>query len=341
LVVGLLFAVSVFVGAVVPMRLASAHPGGLDAQGCHTCRTNCTEVYGIPYGFYHTHINGQSVPCGSTGSVTPTSPPPPPRDTTPPPAPTHTGSTFDPFNGIAKLTITAENGSALVGTSNVAGVVYEGVGTGAAVPIEFRVPEGTHQVTFTARDAAGNVSVPSAPVTVTNPPLVAPRLSLASKPGRLPVLIAVTAPANATVNVSGSPVPVAGVPMGTGGSATMTIASLPDGQHTLTAQYGDGQGRTSPPATLAVVVDTAPPRLGITIDKKAAKRGLLKYAIETEPGARVTVRGTAKLKKNYTAGSAPIKRSVALDDGRYKLTIVAADATGNESTETLAVNVTS
>lgn len=31
------------------------HPGGTDQIGCHTCRTNCTESWGIPYGFYHRH----------------------------------------------------------------------------------------------------------------------------------------------------------------------------------------------------------------------------------------------------------------------------------------------
>jgi hypothetical protein len=154
-------------------------------------------------------------------------------------------------------------------------------------------------------------------------------------------LITVTAAANATVNFAGAPVGIPGVPMGAAGSGTATIASLPDGQHNLTATFGDGQGRTAPPATLAVVVDTTPPELSITIDKKAAQRGQLKYAIQTEPGATVTVRGAKQLKKNYTAGSAPIKRSVALDDGRYKLTIVAVDTTGNESTEQLAVNVAS
>ena len=32
-----------------------AHPGNTDGNGCHTCRTNCTEKWGIPYGFYHRH----------------------------------------------------------------------------------------------------------------------------------------------------------------------------------------------------------------------------------------------------------------------------------------------
>lgn len=32
-----------------------AHPGNTDSNGCHTCRTNCAEKWGIPYGFYHRH----------------------------------------------------------------------------------------------------------------------------------------------------------------------------------------------------------------------------------------------------------------------------------------------
>lgn len=41
--------------AVPPANSASAHPGGTDGDGCHTCRTNCTERWGIPYGYYHRH----------------------------------------------------------------------------------------------------------------------------------------------------------------------------------------------------------------------------------------------------------------------------------------------
>ncbi len=35
--------------------ITEAHPGGTDGNGCHTCRTNCTERWGISYGFYHRH----------------------------------------------------------------------------------------------------------------------------------------------------------------------------------------------------------------------------------------------------------------------------------------------
>lgn len=33
------------------------HPGGLDSQGCHTCRTSC-EQWGLDYGEYHCHNSG-------------------------------------------------------------------------------------------------------------------------------------------------------------------------------------------------------------------------------------------------------------------------------------------
>jgi hypothetical protein len=67
-----------------------AHPGNTDSAGCHTCRTNCTERWGIPYGFYHTHYPVRA--CGApptTNVVTPT-PRPSPKTIKPSPTPTPT-----------------------------------------------------------------------------------------------------------------------------------------------------------------------------------------------------------------------------------------------------------
>lgn len=36
-----------------------AHPGRTNKAGCHTCKTNCTEKWGLDYGEYHCH-NGDS-----------------------------------------------------------------------------------------------------------------------------------------------------------------------------------------------------------------------------------------------------------------------------------------
>ncbi|KKX55574.1 YHYH domain-containing protein [Brevibacillus borstelensis] len=57
-----------------------AHPGRTDANGGHTCRTNC-EKWGLRYGEYHYHNSG-----GSSSSSSGKSSPPSPKST-PKPAP--------------------------------------------------------------------------------------------------------------------------------------------------------------------------------------------------------------------------------------------------------------
>lgn len=45
---------------------AYAHPGRTDANGGHTCRTNC-EKWGLQYGEYHYH----NKPASSSGATSP------------------------------------------------------------------------------------------------------------------------------------------------------------------------------------------------------------------------------------------------------------------------------
>ncbi|MFL8970049.1 YHYH domain-containing protein [Helcococcus kunzii] len=40
--------------------MSSAHPGRTDKNGGHTCRTNCTERWGLFYGEYHHHASDGS-----------------------------------------------------------------------------------------------------------------------------------------------------------------------------------------------------------------------------------------------------------------------------------------
>ncbi len=52
----LVLTILVIVGSLLgSATITEAHPGGTDGNGCHTCRTNCTERWGISYGFYHRH----------------------------------------------------------------------------------------------------------------------------------------------------------------------------------------------------------------------------------------------------------------------------------------------
>ncbi len=59
---------------VVFLPRVDAHPGGTDGNGCHTCRTNCTESWGIPYGYYHRHSPVR--PCFPPPTTTTTTVPP-------------------------------------------------------------------------------------------------------------------------------------------------------------------------------------------------------------------------------------------------------------------------
>lgn len=70
-------------GAIAP-RTAFAHPGGTDARGCHTCRTNCPS-YGLSTGEYHCHGGSGG---SSSGGTSPRSTPVPfiPAPSTPRPA---------------------------------------------------------------------------------------------------------------------------------------------------------------------------------------------------------------------------------------------------------------
>lgn len=45
----------------------NAHPGNTDADGCHTCRTNC-EKWGLEYGEYHCHNSKSSYSSNSYSS---------------------------------------------------------------------------------------------------------------------------------------------------------------------------------------------------------------------------------------------------------------------------------
>lgn len=75
----------VLLGAVVWLLAsqASAHPGGTDASGCHTCRTNCSR-WGLSSGEYHCHGGGSSSGSSSARRPRRTEPPPPPPPSPPP-----------------------------------------------------------------------------------------------------------------------------------------------------------------------------------------------------------------------------------------------------------------
>jgi len=78
--------------------ISAAHPGNTDGSGCHTCRTNCTERWGIPYDFYHRHNPVRS--CSESVIVVPTTRPSTTTTTT---RPTTTTTRAPPVNPSADL----------------------------------------------------------------------------------------------------------------------------------------------------------------------------------------------------------------------------------------------
>ena len=63
-----------------PVQMLEAHPGRTDANGGHTCRTNC-EKWGLQYGQYHYHNGG-----GSSSPSKSTAPNPAPKKASTPKA---------------------------------------------------------------------------------------------------------------------------------------------------------------------------------------------------------------------------------------------------------------
>ena len=99
--------------------LAYSHPGRTDSNGCHYCRTNCEESWGIPYGFYHRHNPVRACFEETITTSPPTTTPAPtttaPPTTTPPtttPTPTTTmppTTTLPPNKTVASETTPPQN----------------------------------------------------------------------------------------------------------------------------------------------------------------------------------------------------------------------------------------
>ena len=50
-----IFSLVVTIALINSTSVVHAHPGRTDSEGGHTCRTNCTEKWGVEYNSYHFH----------------------------------------------------------------------------------------------------------------------------------------------------------------------------------------------------------------------------------------------------------------------------------------------
>jgi hypothetical protein len=217
--------------------------------------------------------------------------------------------------------------------------------------------DGTHNITTTATDAAGNTGQKSTPLPIVvdahgpaTPP--APVLADGSTGGLIndpAPAIKGTAEGNSTVTIYLNGNAVGTTTADAAGNYTYTFnPALADGSYAITVTATDAAGNTSAQSpALNITIDAAAPATpaapqlidgnsGITSDATPSIKG------NTEPNSTVTVYadgkpvGTTKADGNgkYTYTFDP-----ALEDGPHNITVTASDAAGNISGQSPALAV--
>ncbi|EGT4257078.1 BapA prefix-like domain-containing protein [Citrobacter amalonaticus] len=259
-------------------------------------------------------------------------------------------------NGTNGETITIYDGSTPVGQVQVVN------GTWSFTPPS-GLGEGSHNLTITATDAAGNTSVASEAFVVvvdTTPPL-APLIASATDDSEPQTGVISnggstndTTPAFTGSGEEGSTITVYdnGVKIGTtqvtNGSWSLTSPTLATGSHAITVTATDAMGNVSAPsAAYTVNVDTTAPRVPViqsVTDDTTPSTGVLANGQSTND-TQPTLRGTAEPGSTVTLydgglavgsvvvgadGSWSLSPDNPLSSGPHNLTVTATDAAGNE-----------
>ena len=252
------------------------------------------------------------------------------------------------------ITGTAEAGASVLvydGTKLIATVKADSV-TGVWSYKIGKLADGTHSVTATATDAAGNTGVASAALafTVDTTPPAAP--TLLADAGIVSQVVNAAADSAAQTLTghaeAGSTITVidSGKRLGTttadgSGAWSYTIGKLANGAHSLTATAADTAGNVSAASTaLAFTVDITPPVAPTALADAAIVSGYVNAAHDTAAqaltgtavaGALVSVYdGTRLLGTTYANGAGAWSYALGvLADGGHALTATATDAVGN------------
>ena len=176
-------------------------------------------------------------------------------DTTAPATPTITNASATTVSGTAEVgsAVKVYDGSTLLGAT-IAG--SDGVWSLAVT-----LADGTHRITATATDTAGNsTNTPAATTTTVDSTVpIAPVFANASgnTTARTPTLTGM-AEVGSTVRIYDGP-SLLGTVIATEGAWSFAVTrALTDGPHAITALATDAAGNTSPAATLTLIVGTAP-----------------------------------------------------------------------------------
>ncbi|WP_336821492.1 BapA/Bap/LapF family large adhesin [Cedecea sp. VD20] len=267
------------------------------------------------------------------------------------------------FSGTAEAgtTLTFKDGNVVIGTVTVP------VGGNWSFTPTVPLLDGSHNITVTATDAAGNVSGPSTGFNVvvdTVPPVVPVILSVIddqTQPGtNLPLIngqltkdtqptLSGTAEANATITVKDGNNVLGTTQADALGVWTFTpSAPLGQGTHTLNVTATDAAGNVSNAASFGVNIDSVapnPPVIVTVLDNTAPVLGPItngQATNETRPSLSGTAEAGATIKVYSDgnligttiangSGAWTLTPVAALGNGAHTLTVTATDAAGNVS----------
>jgi hypothetical protein len=254
----------------------------------------------------------------------------------------------------ALATVTVYDNGAQIGTATADGA-------GAWSYTLGQLPDGSHSLTATATDAAGNTGVasaalafkvdtaaPAAPAGLTESGIIGGYVNAAHDTASQ--RLTGTAEAGATVAVYDGATKLGAAVAGPSGSWTYILGTLSDGAHSLTATATDAAGNVSASsAALAFTVDTQIPGAPGGLADTAIIGGAVNKAGDTasqtltgsaDPGVTVTVYDGATKLGVTTADASTGAWSYTLghlNDGLHSLTAKASDAAGNVSAASAAL----
>lgn len=299
-------------------------------------------------------------------------------DTTPPAAPSVTAITDDtgtPADGITKDNTLIISGTAEA--NSTVQVLLDGTAIGTATTdaagnwsFDYTgtvIASGTHSITATATDVAGNSSVPSAAfaLTVDTTAPAAPVIEVINADTGIPtdsitsdnqIVITGIAEANSAVRIFLDGAFIGIVPTDGAGNWSFDNSGNPlaDGTYQITATATDSAGNVSPvSAVFNVTVDTSTPLApiitGVDADNGIAGDGITKdntliingtaeanSSIQVLRDGAVIGTTTANATGNWSFDST----ATVLSDGNYTFTAIATDVAGNVSPDSTGFNVT-
>jgi large repetitive protein len=330
------------------------------SDGSHTLKAKASDVAGN----VSAASGGLTLTIDTTAPAAPTGLVLDPASDTPPTGDNTTSDNTPTIDGSAEpgSSVTLKDGTTTIGTAtaDVSGVWQ----VTPASPLA----DGVYHFTATAKDAAGNTSSPSTVLVITistvgqpPPPPSTPVLDPGSDSGAVgdhitndntPTLTG-TAQAGATVQIFDGATALTPTAVANGsGSWSITIGTLSDGSHSLTAKATNANGTSGASGALSLTIDTLAPAAPASLtlapasDSGTAGDNLTNDSTPTitgaaEAGSTVKLFEGATLLGTATAtGGVWSITSSTLGEGAHNLTATATDAAGNISVLSSALGIT-